>query len=422
MDGADGRMLRVFRLDQDGSPPLRELRSVEVVSPDSSAAGIESLVTQRSATMAATPGEAVEGLDNAGAVYVFGRGEQVQSSWEQRQRLVSDSPTAGGEFGANLRFDRAIFESTLVGIGEPGSDHAGQDVGRVTLFYREGRQFGEWIRSGDLSLENVHDSTRLGRGVALDEHNAAVAGDGVVHVFEFNHSPVTVDFAETTTQRRGLDIPVYMDVVEPDGDQLEIEIVEAPEHGSAIVEHGYEIHYNPAREFVGEVSFDYRVTDERGAQAQGTINIEITADNEPPEARDDDVERERGEVVEFNPRSNDFDPDGDRLSIQLLEPVPASVELTEYDDVRIDGEASPSMQINYRVEDGYGGSDEAVIRTSVEGSEDAGFRDYYGDHGDDDVRRGSGCGSVRRSNAQGMWGPMTVALLLAVAFCRRRRY
>ncbi|SEC55837.1 VCBS repeat-containing protein [Tenacibaculum sp. MAR_2009_124] len=79
--------------------------------------------------------------------------------------------------------------------------------------------------------------------------------------------------------------------------------------------------YTPNAGFTGQDSFTYQVCDDGNPQAcdEGVVFIEVipngTVDNENPIANADTVTTEEGTTVTGNVASNDFDPDGDPLTV-----------------------------------------------------------------------------------------------------------
>ncbi|WP_338243384.1 Ig-like domain-containing protein [Aurantiacibacter hainanensis] len=69
---------------------------------------------------------------------------------------------------------------------------------------------------------------------------------------------------------------------------------------------------------VGPTSFDYRIIDDEGAVSFGTVTIEPEVQNTPPVAEDDIITLEpgaSGTIPVFALLDNDFDPDGDSISL-----------------------------------------------------------------------------------------------------------
>ncbi len=100
-----------------------------------------------------------------------------------------------------------------------------------------------------------------------------------------NHPPVAEDDRVST----GRDTPVEIDVLgndsDPDGNETiaEVIITTPPDAGSATVNAGKAIHFEPAAGYAGTVTLAYQLKDAAGALSN-TANVTISIDNHPPGA------------------------------------------------------------------------------------------------------------------------------------------
>ena len=106
---------------------------------------------------------------------------------------------------------------------------------------------------------------------------------------------------------------------DPDGDTLTISIESTPEHGTVSVGDGGELTYTPEADFSGADSFTYSATDGGGLRDVATVTINVNPTNDPPTAGDDSVNAKEDEAVTINVLENDADPDGDSLSVSIIE-------------------------------------------------------------------------------------------------------
>ncbi len=101
---------------------------------------------------------------------------------------------------------------------------------------------------------------------------------------------------------------------DPDGDALTITAIGTPAHGTAtIVSGGKAISYT--RTSAGAESFTYTISDGNGHTATATITDDV---GEAPIAANDGISIGVGNSVTFDPRANDSDPDGDKLTITAV--------------------------------------------------------------------------------------------------------
>jgi len=190
-----------------------------------------------------------------------------------------------------------------------------------------------------------------------------------------NRPPV----ARADTARTRSDVAVTVAVLDndtdPDGDPIRVEsIVAQPAAGIAVVNEDGTITYTPDDGFAGTDRFAYVIVDQFGDRAIGDVLIGVipeTVENRPPTAIDDEFTIVAGSDAFTLPvTSNDYDPDGDVLRISRF---------TQADSVRLNDAAtsliftppaaieaaSVQVTMTYRVEDGRGGTADAVVTVTV---------------------------------------------------------
>ena len=136
-----------------------------------------------------------------------------------------------------------------------------------------------------------------------------------------NQAPIAIDDALSATE----DTPLVLSLADltgndtdPDGDVLSIISVQTPVNGSVALEGG-NITFTPNPNFNGPASFSYTVDDGRGGTDTATVNLTVSAVNDPPVAVNDSV----GSTNEDTPITlslssllgNDTDVDGDTLTL-----------------------------------------------------------------------------------------------------------
>ncbi len=135
-----------------------------------------------------------------------------------------------------------------------------------------------------------------------------------VTVTPVNDGPEPRDDGVTTPE----DTPVLVAVLENDsdidGDELTIVAVSAPGNGTATIV-GDRIRYSPDENWYGRDSFTYTVSDPGGLEATALVRVTVTPVNDPPEAKDDEVETLEDHAVLIAVLDNDSDVDGDALRL-----------------------------------------------------------------------------------------------------------
>ncbi len=126
--------------------------------------------------------------------------------------------------------------------------------------------------------------------------------------------------------------------------------------------------YTPDKNFYGEESFLYEVSDGSLVSNYATVNIVVLAVNDPPEAVDDNYNINEDEPVTGNVSLNDSDPDDDPIVFTLVTP-PVDGTLNFNDDGTFtytpDKNFFGEATFTYRVCDPKGLCDEAVVTINV---------------------------------------------------------
>ncbi len=192
-----------------------------------------------------------------------------------------------------------------------------------------------------------------------------------------NDLPVAQDDIASTDE----DIPVKINVLsndsDIDGDNLTIEINNAPSNGIAIVEADKTIKYTPDPDSNGEDSFIYAVNDGNGGTDTAEVRVTVKPVNDPPVAQDDSYNTDEDTpltITVLSVLSNDTDIDG--LSLAVSQTTgPAHGTLTVNSDASFT--YTPAADYNgpdsftYRANDGSADSNEATVKIAVAAVNDA---------------------------------------------------
>jgi len=224
--------------------------------------------------------------------------------------------------------------------------------------------------NADGSFVYVHDGsettsdqfTYFASDDAKDSNLATVS----LIIHPVNDVPAAVDDEDSTSE----DIPVTIDVLindsDPDGDPLSVDWVEQPENGS-VAYNGGNVTYTPGPNFHGTDTFSYAVTDGSGGQAEAMVTVLVSPVNDPPMAQDDSDSTDEGTSVVIDVLPNDFDPDGDNLTVQsVTQPDSGSVVNDGLDVVYTpDPEFNGIDSFTYTVSDGNGETAIATVTVAV---------------------------------------------------------
>lgn len=212
--------------------------------------------------------------------------------------------------------------------------------------------------------------------------------------------------APLSADSAGISIAVLAndDDVDSDDDRSTIRVVGASAASGAIVEFsgkpGDGVVYRPADHFkalaAGETAQDtitYVVEDRHGARASSTAIVTVVGTNDLPTAAPDTVRGDEDGLVRIDVRTNDTDPDtSDHLFVSAIDGTGVATGIPvilssgaavtraadgalvydprgHFDGLALGETASDTFL--YRIEDGHGGSAEALVTVLIEGRNDA---------------------------------------------------
>ena len=152
-----------------------------------------------------------------------------------------------------------------------------------------------------------------------------VKATAYVTVMPDNYAPNAINDINNTLLDIAVDGNVLTNDFDIDGDVLSVlpTMIASPVQGSVVLNANGDYTYTPNPGFVGTDGFVYVVCDngEPGPLCDtAKVIIEVratTLGNEPPVANDDDAVTQVGQPVSGNLLSNDFDPDGDPLTLNI---------------------------------------------------------------------------------------------------------
>ncbi len=223
-----------------------------------------------------------------------------------------------------------------------------------------------WDSSTDIEQSNSEVVEVTLRLVVLSTTFDPLEGVMELQIQVGNNPPVAVDDETETAEEEALDIMVLDNDSDDEGDELTIDSVTDPDHGTAVNNVTY-ITYTPEENFAGTDTFVYTVRDAYGAVATGAVTVNVTPVNDPPTANDDAAETKEDTAVDIAVLANDTDPDGDDLSIDsVTDPAHGTTGI-------VDGVVryapadnwSGSDSFQYTMSDGDGETDTADVTVTV---------------------------------------------------------
>ena len=289
---------------------------------------------------------------------------------------ISDGGAATADGKVLYEFDRSddpASPSTFVGIsGALGTDDT-PDRWTIQKFdYRDDIRLANAVRASHNGLVyNDADGDRIvdtAFDVTVSQQwnvESLAPGSSVTFVTTTrfgrqppaNRSPTAVTDSLTTDEDTAQSIDVLANDTDPDSDTVSLVSATDGAHGTVNCAGGV-CTYTPSPDFNGPDSFEYTITDGRGANASGTVNVSVSPVNDAPVAAADDFATDEDDpltVAAPGLLANDADIDTASAGLSAIEvtgPVNGSLAIAT------DG------SFTYTPDDGFNGDDEFTYKVS----------------------------------------------------------
>lgn len=175
-----------------------------------------------------------------------------------------------------------------------------------------------------------------------------------LQVTPVNDSPVATGGSVTTAEDTS--IVIALQATDVESSTLTFSIITPPTDGTLSGSGGSRT-YTPAPNLSGTRSFKFRATDGSGSFAEATVSIAITPVNDPPTTTDDFAATDPGTTLTFGILGNDFDIDGDAVSLDSVDPpAHGDVEIVDGELVYTPAAGFTGIEVfAYTVTDSQGG-------------------------------------------------------------------
>jgi large repetitive protein len=186
-----------------------------------------------------------------------------------------------------------------------------------------------------------------------------------------NRAPNASDDSASTSTNQAVAINVLGNDSDPDGDALTIIAINGVTNGAAaITGSGSAVAFAPSPGFNGPAGFDYTIADIGGLRSTAHVNVLVTSSNHDPVAVKDRIQLRNGETMLANVLANDFDPDGDALTLIGVGPLDVSLGQPSIVGNQISFTASPTFvgvfEFPYTISDGNGGQAIGILRVRID--------------------------------------------------------
>ena len=200
-----------------------------------------------------------------------------------------------------------------------------------------------------------------------DSNGASATGNVTINIQAINDAPVARDDIGSTPEDSAILMSVLDNDSDADGDTLLINRAETSTGKATIVNKN--IRFEPELNFHGLATIRYSVIDTFGGIDHANVVVTVNAINDDPVARSDIAEVREDHVVRIPVLNNDYDPDGDSLSISgaILREGSGEVRVEPDGTLRY----TPAKDfvgkafIIYTVQDNHGGSSTASAEVQV---------------------------------------------------------
>ncbi len=202
----------------------------------------------------------------------------------------------------------------------------------------------------------------------VDGRGGSTTGQVIITVTASAPPEAVDDFADTDEDSVST-IDVLANDSDPDGDDVTLQGVDAPSHGSAAINAAGTITYTPATNYNGPDAFTYTVKDPGGATDVASVSVQVRPTNDAPVAGNDAQIVAMDQASSFEVLGNDSDIDGDELIItSLSDPAQGSASFNPGGTITYvpaPGYEGPDL-FTYTIADGAGGTATGQVDIEVD--------------------------------------------------------
>ena len=236
------------------------------------------------------------------------------------------------------------------------------------------RSTGLDLRDAALEVGQSYYDDLVGVTITPVSNNAngitlSVSFDGGNGGGSTNTAPVASNDSASTAENTAVTISALGNDYDADGDSLTITGTSGV-NGSAHVSGG-NITYTPNTAYTGTETFTYTISDGNGGTDSATITVTVVASpvNSEPVAVNDSAATTEGTSITIPVLSNDYDPDGDSISISGTSGVNGLAQVSGGNIIFTPATGfSGTETFNYTLSDGNGGTDSATVTVTVTAS------------------------------------------------------
>ncbi|PQO34778.1 tandem-95 repeat protein [Bremerella cremea] len=346
--------------DVDGDP-------LAVSGMSSPAHGV--VVLNGNGTITYTPDANYHGADSFTYDVSDGNGGVDTATVTITVNSVNDKPVANADTGTTDEDVPAVFDLL--------SNDSDIDGDPLTISSVTNPNHGTVVVNNDGTITYTPNANFFGTDSFLytinDGQGGTDTGTVAITVDSVNDAPDANSDSFLTNEDVAVIFDVLINDTDVEGDSLSVTGVAAPSHGSAVLNVDGTVTYTPDPNFNGVDSFTYTISDGLGGADTATVSVTVSPVNDNPVATNDVSTTVEDAAVVISVLANDFDVDGDPLSVESVGNASSGTVVINPDNT-ITYTPDPNFNgvdsFRYTIIDGAGGSATATVDLRINNASD----------------------------------------------------
>ena len=359
--------IKIFVLAND-SDPDGDAITVQSVNTDNTVGSVQ--IDSGATSLTYIPQQDFAGQDSVVYVISDGRGGLDSATVYITVHEENHAPAADDDILSilqNMQKQIDVLENDF----DPDGDHL-----TITSIQADNTTGSAWIDDGDSTLTYMPAADFTGEDTlayTLSDGRGGIDTASVfITVLAVNQPPVAVRDTFTVAQGSITRIPVLANDRDPEGNPLMISSIDTSGiSGFVQLAAGDTVLiYTAVLYFSGEERFGYTVSDGIGGLDTALVLISVTEVNHPPVAVSDSITIQQDSLAVLHVLQNDFDPDGDQLTLIEIGDVgmTGNLFIQSGDTILVfvpKLNFTGHLTFNYMISDGRGGRDTTFVLLTV---------------------------------------------------------
>jgi hypothetical protein len=359
--------IQIFVLGNDTDPDDDPLM---IVAIDTTAISGSAWIDPGDTTLTYTPYSDFAGKDSLDYVISDGRGGLDTATVNITVIQENHPPVAVND-------TRSVLQNMQIKMFVLANDFDPDEDNLTIISVQTANSTGSaWIDTGDSTLTYMPAAEFVGQDtlayVVSDGSDGVDTASVFITVLAVNQFPVAVNDTLSVLQGSVTQIPVIENDRDPEGNQLSIASIDTAGIAGVVqlVDGDTALTYTAVQHFSGEERFSYIVSDGIGGLDTALVLITVMEVNHPPAAISDSITILQDSLVVLHVLQNDYDPDGDPLTVIEIGDVgtTGSLFVQSGDTVLIFVPRTGftgTLTFNYMISDGRGGFDTTFVFVQV---------------------------------------------------------